>query len=79
VRTPPRTTQVDFALPLTRELAEAIYEQGREATVFVMLKLSALAAGQGSDSAASTPSTPSGMVPVYEKPTVSRRARKPGA
>jgi len=33
----------------------------------------------GSNPATISPSTPSGMIPVYVKPTVKRRAKKPGA
>jgi transposase len=48
---------------------------GPEAAIFVMLELSARLAGQDVPSA----STPSGMVPPYEKPTTPRRRKKPGA
>jgi len=48
---------------------------GPEAAIFVMLELSARLAGQH----AASPSTPSGMVPPYEKPTTPKRRKKPGA
>src|SRR3977135_3895375 len=66
---------------LTQEQAEAIYEQGREAVVFALLKLSKqLAEAQGKTGPWAAPSTPSGMIPVYEKPPSKRRGKKrPGA
>ncbi len=68
-----------FNLPLTREQAEAIYAQGPEAVIFVLMALSARLAEQGKAQPSSTPSTPSGMVPLYEKPAVSKRSKTPGA
>jgi len=75
VRTPAPNELVNFSIPLTREEAEAIYALGPEAVIFVLMALAARLAEQG----ISTPSTPSGMVPVYEKPTVSKRSKTPGA
>jgi transposase len=70
-------TGIEFTLPLTRADAERIVAQGSEAAIFVMLELSArLAEQQG---AFRSPSTPSGMVPPYEKPTTPKRHKKPGA
>jgi transposase len=69
---------VEFSVPLTRQQAEAIYAQGREAVIFVLMQLAARLAGAPPEKPPS-PSTPSGMVPVYEKPTVRRRRKKPGA
>jgi hypothetical protein len=66
---------------LTEEQASAIYEQGREAVVFVLLKLSQeraeLAAKLGQQQGAKV-STPSGMTAVYEKPATKRRPKTPG-
>lgn len=65
---------------LTAEDAERIFAQGKEAVVFALLKLSRMVARQQSGEA--TPSTPSGMVPVYKKPAApesSGRAKRPGA
>jgi hypothetical protein len=60
---------------LTAEQARAIFLQGEEAVIFALLTLARMA----SDKAASTmPSTPSAMVPVYEKPNAKPRRRKPG-
>ena len=69
-------SRIEFKLPLTREEAERIFALGQEAAVFVMLELSRLA---GQDALQWSPSTPSGMVPVYAKPPASKRARTPGA
>jgi len=77
VRTPSSTTRIEFALPLTREEAERIVALGPEATIFVMLELSARLAGQSQGSP--SPSTPSGMVPPYQKPAAPKRRKKPGA
>ena len=67
------TTLVEFRVPLTRQQAEAIYAQGREAVIFVLMQL---AARLGDTPQPSTnASTPSGMVPPYEKPTVRGRLR----
>jgi len=74
VKTPRTTTRIEFKLPLTREEAERIIALGTEATIFVMLELARLARQKAHD-----PSTPSGMVPVYEKPSASGRSRTPGA
>ena len=60
---------------LTEEQAREIYRQGPEAVVFALLVLTKqLAEARGRQS---TPSTPSGMVPVYEKPTVKGRKKRP--
>lgn len=77
MRTPSSTTQVEFTLPLTREEAERILALGREAAIFVLLELSARLAGQQKDSPSL--STPSGMVPPYQKPPAPKRRKKPGA
>jgi transposase len=73
------TSLVEFSMPLTREEAEAIYAQGREAVIFVLMQLAARLAESSPPENSTGPSTPSGMVPVYEKPTVRRRRKKPGA
>jgi transposase len=73
------TNLVEFSVPLSREEAEAIYAQGREAVIFVLMQLAARLAENVSAERSTSPSTPSGMVPVYEKPSVRRRRKKPGA
>lgn len=57
---------------LTAEQARAIYEQGAEATIFALLALAKMVA----DRQAPSPTTPSGMTPVYQKPAAKTR-RKP--
>jgi transposase len=79
VRTPTPNELLSFSIPLSREEAEAIYAKGPEAVVFVLMALSARVAEQAGSPSSTTPSTPSGMVPVYQKPTVSKRAKTPGA
>jgi len=60
---------------LTEEQARQIYRQGEEAVVFALLKLAKQAEPPN---AVTSPSTPSGMVPPYQKPNASSRSRKPG-
>ena len=67
-----------LAASLSEAQAVAIYEQGREAVVFALLTLTKrLAEAQGKSASLSTPS---GMIPTYEKPPARRRGQKrPGA
>ena len=58
----------------SEEQARAIYESGPEAVVWALLQLFAQARGTGKASV----STPSGMVPIYEKPPVKAGRKKPG-
>lgn len=66
---------------LTEAQARSLFRQGEEAVVFALLELSKqLAEAQGKAGPSATPSTPSGMIPVYEKPSTPRRGQKrPGA
>src|SRR3972149_6358191 len=66
---------------LTEAQARSLFRQGEEAVVFALLELTKqLAEAQGKNSPSATPSTPSGMIPVYEKPPAKRRGKKrPGA
>jgi len=62
---------------LSEDQAESIFAQGRDAVVFALLELSKqLAEARGPRT---TPSTPSGMIPVYEKPPAKSRKKQPGA
>jgi transposase len=70
---------MSFSFPLSREDAEAIYALGPEAVIFMLVALSAQLAQQAASPSSTTPSTPSGMVPVYEKPATSKRSKTPGA
>jgi transposase len=62
---------------LTEEEARQIFAQGEEAVVFALLSLAKLAK-QKQTGAADSPSTPSGMKPVFTKPTTPKRRKKPG-
>lgn len=65
---------------LTAEDAEAIYAQGREAVVYVLLKLTRqLGAKAAGGANAVDPSAPSGQTPPYIKPARSKRAKPKGA
>lgn len=73
---------------LTEAQARQLYRYGREAVTLVLLAASRRIAEQNArlaalhsqlHGAASSPSTPSGMIPPYAKPTTSRRKKKPGA
>jgi transposase len=75
------TYDISIGAGLTREQAAAIYAQGEAAVIFALLEFAKqLAQAEGQRNPSTTPSTPSGMVPVYEKPTVPpRRKKRPGA
>jgi len=60
---------------LSRELAEALPRLGSEAVTLFALAMAARVA----ELQAPSPSTPSGMVSAYEKPSTPRRRKKPGA
>lgn len=62
---------------LTEEQARQLFRQGEEAVVFALLELTKQLAEARSPSV--MPSTPSGMVPVYQKPAKSKRGKTPGA
>jgi transposase len=65
---------------LSAEQAAAIYAQGQEAVIFALLELTKqLAEARQTSGQAVTPSTPSGMIPVYEKPSAQGRRKRPGA
>ena len=63
----PATLDVSLGPQLTAEQAEQIYKQGKEAVVFALLEMAKKLAEQQSSAA---PSTPSGMVAPYQKPSV---------
>ena len=72
------TQEITLGPNLTAEEAQAIYEQGAEAVVFALLRMAKLLAEQRRKPGDS-PSTPSGMQPVYQKEPAPRRCKKPGA
>jgi len=69
---------------LTEAQAREIFRQGEEAAVWALLQLSRmLAEAQGRGTAPThtpsvSPSTPSGMRPIYTKPPAPRRRKRPG-
>ena len=77
--TPDQQFNFNLTGPLTREQAEFIYTLGREAVIYALMILSAQETSEGGESPVIPPSTPSGMIPVYEKPAAPKRRKKPGA
>ncbi len=72
----PATLDISLGPQLTVEQAEEIYKQGKEAVVFALLEMAKKLAEQQSSP---SPSTPSGMVAPYQKPSPQgRRKKKPG-
>lgn len=71
------TLEITLGPKLTAEEAQAIYEQGPEAVVFALLQMAKMLAEQ-QRKPADSPSTPSGMKPVFHKDTTPRRRKKPG-
>jgi transposase len=67
---------------LDERQAEEIFAQGKEAVIFALLELTKQLAEQrakmGGESH-QTPGTPSGMKPIYTKPTTKPRKKSPGA
>jgi len=58
--------------------ARAIFAKGEEAVVFALLSLASLAAQRQNATGADSPSTPSGMTPIFQKPPTRTRNKKPG-
>jgi transposase len=73
---------VGLGLNLTETQAREIFRQGEEAVVFALLHQAQLLAAAQKRSAAVpntvSPSTPSGMQPVYTKPPTPTRRQRPG-
>ena len=69
----PGTLDISLGPQLTVEQAEEIYKQGKEAVVFVLLEMAKKLAEQH---ASPSPSTPSGMVAPYQKPSTNGRGKK---
>ena len=65
-------------LILTEEEARTIIRQGEEAVTFYLLALSKRIKELEGKYSSKNSSTPSGMIPVYEKPPGKKRPRKPG-
>jgi hypothetical protein len=64
--------------PLSRQEAEAIFDLGREAAAGMLVEVSAKFVETFTGKKPPHPSTPSGMLPIYEKPPAGKRPRKPG-
>ena len=60
---------------LTEEQARQIYRQGEEAVIFALLTLAKQSAPP---TTSISPSTPSAMVPPYQKPSTPSRSKRPG-
>lgn len=77
---PEATAELLRRAALTEEQAVAIFESGREAVVFALLELTKqLAESRGVETSQTKSSTPSAMIPVYEKPPAKSRKKRPGA
>lgn len=63
---------------LTEEQAQAIYKQGREAVIFALLSFAKKLAEQAQMAPEIAPSTPSGMVPPYKKPSIRKKGKPLG-
>jgi len=64
---------------LTAKQAAVIYARGKEPVVFALLKLAKqLGQSQSWQAQLDSPSTPSAMVPVHQKPAVKKRGEKLG-
>ena len=68
------TLDIPLGPTLSVEQAEVIYARGKEAVIFALLELAKQLAEQRGSSA----STPSGMVPTYQKPPAPKRRKTPG-
>ena len=82
----PRTAKtlreiIDAAMrgDLDETLAHKLHALGQEAVALVALSMCRRIAELENNSGKPFPSTPSGMVPVYAKPNVSKQRKKPGA
>lgn len=70
--------QEKLKLVLTEEEAEAVIAQGKEAIIFYLLALSKRLEEYEKSSSRRGSSTPSGMIPPYEKPSKKKKQKKPG-
>ena len=64
---------ISLGASLTSEQAEEIYQQGKGAVVFALLEM---AKKLGEQQSTPTPSTPSGMVAPFQKPSPKGRGKK---
>ena len=68
--------EVSLGPSLTEEEARQIFAQGEEAVILALLTLARMA--KPNATAADSPSTPSGMKPVFQKPATRKRGKTPG-
>jgi hypothetical protein len=74
------TLEIPVGPELTPAQAEATYARGNGAVVYALLQLAKqLAEARETRSPSVTPSTPSGMVPPYEKPPAQGSRKRLGA
>ena len=76
---PELAPDIPLGAALTEEQAHAIFALGEAAVVFALLTQAKMLAEQRAAEATTshqTPSTPSGMKPVFQKPTTSTRGKK---
>lgn len=72
-------SEVSLGPTLTAEQARTIFAQGEEAVVFALLELAqGWAQAEGRCASVSSPATPSGARPVYQKPASKKRGKTPG-
>jgi transposase len=74
-----QTLELDVSLgpQLTAEEAAAIFALGEEAVIFALLELARLLKqAEGKCASVNSPSTPSGMKPVHQKPTTGKKGKK---
>jgi transposase len=69
---------INLGPQLTAEQAAAIFARGKEAVIFALLELAKQLGEAQQRTAGISPSTPSGMVPVYQKPPAKTRNKRPG-
>jgi len=78
MKAPGSNTGIEFSCPLTRQQAEAIYAQGREASIFVLMKLAAQVAESSQPSCGRAPSTPRAWCRPMRNPQSGNEAANPG-
>ena len=69
--------EVELGPDLTAGEAGRIFERGKEAAVFAMLQLAMMLKSRGA-LVEPSPSTPSGMVAAFQKPTVPQKQGRSG-
>jgi len=70
--------KTQLELVLSKEEAKEIFLKGEEAVTFKLMELSACIKQMQEKASTKDLTTPSGMIPPYEKPTGKKRKKKPG-